>query len=86
MVCHFPPGNEDNPQEIIVGPIAALAHVELHPMDHLGSCDKDPVCAQRCFDFAFSTHACFAGPDQIQCQKDNVVSAAACVANTCEPK
>jgi hypothetical protein len=37
LICHMPPGNPTNVQEICVGPSAVAAHVSNHG-DHLGAC------------------------------------------------
>lgn len=39
-ICHYPPGNPDNPQTITVGASAVDAHVENHG-DTLGPCGCD---------------------------------------------
>jgi len=40
-ICHFPPGNTDNPQTITIGKSALQAHLD-HG-DQIGSCDNTPV-------------------------------------------
>ena len=43
LVCHLPPGNPANMQEICVGPAAVDAHVRNHG-DHVGACAPAPTC------------------------------------------
>ncbi|MFO1434669.1 MAG: hypothetical protein U1F76_32065 [Candidatus Competibacteraceae bacterium] len=43
-LCHVPPGDPNNPQELVVAPSAAKAHLKNHAGDHLGPCAKPPEC------------------------------------------
>jgi len=46
LICHIPPGNEDNPQTILIANNAILAHEE-HYEDHVGSCTESELGIQE---------------------------------------
>lgn len=43
-ICHVPPGDPGNPQEIVIGVSALLAHLQNHPGDSVGPCRRPPEC------------------------------------------
>ncbi len=40
LLCHYPPGNNGNPQSICISPNAVQAHLDNHPGDCLGVCNS----------------------------------------------
>jgi hypothetical protein len=44
-LCHYPPGNPNNPQTIIISVNAVPFHLNNHPGDHLGKCGQ--VCGDE---------------------------------------
>ena len=43
LLCHRPPGNEENSQELMLSQDAVDSHLANHPADELGPCTTDQV-------------------------------------------
>jgi hypothetical protein len=43
-LCHVPPGNTGNPQQLIISVDAVAAHLLNHPEDKLGVCGQSSLC------------------------------------------
>ena len=57
-ICHYPPGNPANPQNLCVGSDAVAAHVNNHA-DTVGKCDTTEVpCVLNDDDFVYGVSAC----------------------------
>ena len=98
-ICHFPPGNPENAQNIMVSINAVPSHIEEHG-DFVGTCEggpdcrnfpdqpacEGPTCAERCKLGALKVYeTCIAtGEDQARCELARDAFLKTCLA-TCEP-
>ncbi len=78
-ICHLPPGNQPNVQDITVGVSAAAFHILLHEGDYLGSsdssCSENAQCKQNCL--GYYVVACNVN-DPVGCFEQNFDSWMAC--------